>query len=436
MATYNVVDTFWVAGLAQARQAIAGLTVVFPLQAIAGALGIGAGVGVASLVARRLGERRLAEANAIGGNAVTFPILSGGALACLALFTPHTLLHLFGAQADILPAALAYVTTVAFGFPFLLFVMTVNGLYQGSGNTLMPMVVMTTSAGINLVLDPLLIYGVGPFPRLEVRGAALATVISQMAGFLISAAYLRSGRSGYHIHARDLAPRLTIVRDVAQVGAPAAVMHVVMSVVVSVFNTVLGGFGSVAIAAYGLTFRVTMVVMPFVFGAGQGLLPIVGYSFGAREYRRMWHAIWIASLWASLVGFVLGGFLLLFAPSVIALFTRDAELHRLTVLAVRLMLLTLWLAAPQMMAVSALQGMGLGMRAMVLALARQLLFLIPALLLLSSFFGITGAFAAQPTADLLAFLLTAFTLLRLHQRYRPLDSAARVSHNPANGAAG
>jgi len=439
MSLYNIVDTFWVSGLPNGPKAIAALTVTFPLQMIAVALGVGTGIGTASLVSRRFGENRVDEVNDVGGHAVVMPLVAGGALLGLCLLIPGPMLQVFGAKPDTLNIALTYLVVIGFGFPFQLFAMTVNGLYRGAGNAVMPMVCMAVPALVNILLDPFLIYGWGPFPRLEVQGAALATTIAKVVGFAISATYLWSGHSGYHIRLRHFRPRLSILRDIAQVGGPACAMHFVQSAVVSVFNRVLGVYGSNAIAAYGLTFRVLMLVVPCLRGLSQGLMPIVGYNFGAGQFRRMWRAIRTAALWSVSMSLGLGIVLWAFTPQVVAVFARTVELQDLTVLSLRLVLLGLWLAAPQMIAVTALQGMGFGHQAMALALTRQLFFLIPGLLILSSLFGVAGAFASQPVADVLSLLVTGAYFRTVYRRYRasladPVDSAQQPEPETADVA--
>lgn len=430
---YNFVDTFWVARLG--KNAVAALTVVFPWQIIVAAIGIGMGVGIASLVARRCGEGRTDQVNDIGGQIVFFSVAGGAICGSLTLLFPVALLRMFGTTPEILPLSHIYLTTVVFGLPALLFMMATNGLYRGLGNTLLPMVVMGSSALVNIVLDPLLIFGLGPFPRLGVQGAGLATALSQWAIAMGLAGYLWSRYSGVRIQGRHLRPQVEVFRDIAQVGAPMFAMQVTRSVTVALYNVVLGQFGAVAIAAYGLTFRILMLVFPFIFGIGQGLLPIVGFNFGARQYRRMWQALKLAAGLSTLMGAVLGVLIGVFAPILVRAFTVEPDLAALTVLAIRVLVLTMWLMAPQVMCVSALQGIGYGGTALLLSLARQLVFLVPGLLLLSAYYGVAGAFAAGPVADVCGFLVTAACMWYLYSRYRPTTEPSISTHvPPANPA--
>jgi MATE family, multidrug efflux pump len=427
MSLYNIIDTFWVSGLPNGTEAIAALTILFPVQMVAGAVGMGTAAGVTSLVARRFGAARAEEANHAAGNAISLALLVGSFFAVAGCAGGRAVVCLFGATPEITAPATAYLTVVALGFPFMMLGVVLNALYRGGGNTLVPMLIMASSAVVNAILAPLLIYGPGPFPRLEIAGSALATVIAQFGAAVASVLYLRSPRSGYHIRARNLRISWGVVRDIAQVGAPATADMWLRSAVASVFNWVLRGFGPAAIAAHGLAMRVLMLVISCLGGGvNQALVPIVGYTYGALDYRRMWRAFRIAAVWTSVGGLLLGGAVCFWAAPILAPFAREAELLRLGVLSLRLKMCTFFLIEPQMMAVFTLQGMGMGGRAMALTLSRTAIFVLPGLFLLSSYFGVTGAFAAQPVADVAALFLSAGVLWSVYRLYRPSEAAAPV----------
>ena len=417
MALYNIIDTYWAGRLG--TEAVAALTVVLPWQMIVGALGVSTGVGVSSLVSRRFGEGRGEAANRTAGQTVLLACTVGPLLAVAAVIFSLPVVRLFGATSALEGLARDYLHTLALGVPFVLFLMSTSGLYRGSGNTVFPTITICTSAVLNAIFAPLLILGPFGLPRLGVAGLGLATALSQFLASLVAMAYLWSRHSGFRVRLRHLRPDREIIQDIAQVGAPAFAMQVVGSVVISLYNGVLGGFGTAAIAAFGINIRLMMLVMMPIFGTSQGLLPIVGFNYGARKYDRMWRGVSIAAVGTGLAGLFLGAALWLGAPALTRLFTSEPELERLTVLALRLTVVTLWLAGPQIMFVSAMQGMGHGTHALILALTRQLIFLTPGLYLLSHRFGITGAYAAQPVADVFSFVVTAGFLWYMVRRYRP-----------------
>jgi putative MATE family efflux protein len=420
MSVHNIVDTLWVSGLPDGTEAVAALTVMFPVQMIAGAVGMGIAMGLTSLVSRRLGEDRRRQAQRGAGNGIALAAGFGIVLTLLAITASEPAVKLFGATPEIVDRAAGYLRYVGLAFPFFMVGLALDGLYRGGGNIITPMCLMGLSALLNAGLDPLLIYGLGPFPRLALDGAAIATAISQVTAASVSLVYLRSGRAGFHLIRSDFRPDLAIIKDIGQVGAPATAMNSLRSVVASVFNWVLGGFGPAAIAAHGLSLRVMMLVISCLGGGvHQALMPIVGYNFGGRNYRRMWDAYKIAAVWTSAGGLLIGGAVIWYAEPILAPFAKEPELLELSVISLRLKMSTFFLVEPQMMALFALEGMGFGGRAMVLTLSRGVILVIPALFLLSAWLGVTGAFMAQPVADVLSLFIAGAVLWRVYRKYPP-----------------
>jgi putative MATE family efflux protein len=302
--------------------------------------------------------------------------------------------------------------------------MATNGLYRGSGNTMFPMVVMASSAVLNLLLDPFLIYGWWVFPRLGIAGAGWATLLSQLLGFVLVVGYLRSRHSGYHLRAGDLRLRLATLRDLSHVGGPAVVMHGMRGVFGVVINWFLSPYGAAALAAQGLTLRVMMLIISFIGGGvSQGLMPIVGYCFGAKDYRRMWRAYVTAAVGTSGLGLLLSVVAVATAPLIIGVFTDDPELLRLGTLALRVRVLALFLMEPQMMAVVTLEGMGKGLTALFLSVTRQVLLVLPLLFLLAHYYGVLGIFTAQPVAEGIGIGVVALVLYHYYHRYPPAVAA-------------
>jgi putative MATE family efflux protein len=268
----------------------------------------------------------------------------------------------------------------------------------------------------NIILDPLLIFGMGPFPEMGVRGAALATVIAQLlgAGFLFF--HIVARKSTYQIKLAYLRPSLPILRDIYRVGVPSMIMTIAESVIFAVFNYVLSAFGSLALAAVGICIRIADLAFMPIFGAAQGLLPIVGFNFGAKHWKRLWQAVKLASIGlAFLMGIALV-VLEVFAPQLIAIFSDAPELVVIAVPAIRIFLSTLIVAGPSILFVTTFQGLSKGKTALVLSLIRQFVFFVPLLFLLHRSWGLTGVWLSWPIADLLAFLVSGFWLFREYKR--------------------
>ncbi|MBI2302543.1 MAG: MATE family efflux transporter [Armatimonadetes bacterium] len=420
MALYNLVDTYWVSGLPYGTTAIAALTVLMPYQMVAGAVGMGISAGVMSLVSRRFGAVRVEDANSAAGQGILLSLAAGCAFMLLGATCALPLVRALGAKAEVEAASAAFLRTVSLGFPLAMLAGVLGGMFRGAGNTFTPMTIQLWGTAVTAALDPFLIYGWCGFPRLELQGAALATIVGQAVAASIAIRYMGGPRSGYEVRAEHLRLQWEVIRDIAQVGAPAAATWWLRAIVQSITNHVLAGFGAAAVAAVGLGGRVFFLLIALLGGSvNQALTPITGYAFGARDYRRMWRAYRIAAVWTGVGGLILGYLIFAFAHPMLRIFTRDPELERLGVLSLRLTVCTFFLVEPQMMAVFSLQGMGMGGRAMWLTVWRAVLLVVPLLFLLTRFFGVTGAYVAQPVADVLALFMAAWVMVKVYRRYPP-----------------
>lgn len=416
MTLYNITDTFWVAKLGPG--AIAALTITFPYQLLLVAIGVGSGAGFSSLISRRFGAGRSQETNHIAGQLFPLTIGYGLVFTFFTTFMTRPVLQLFGVTPDIYAPAATYLFYVGLGASFTFFSMMSNNVLRGSGNTFAPMIFMGIAAITNIILDPFLIFGIGFFPAWGVKGAAVATLFSQILAALSNFIYLLSRRSGYRLRWSYLRPNLSILIEIYRVGLPTFVMQSVGSLILMVMNRILGAFGSEAIAANGLAFRLLMLIVMPVAGLAQGLMPLVGYNYSAKKWTRLWSAVRLASL-ASLsligVGYVL---LQLFPAFWIRLFTQDADFLPLAVQAARVATLVLPLVGPLFMWMTMFQALGRGSIAMIISLSRQFIFLLPLLLILPRFMGLTGVWAAIPISDALTFLLASGLIWREYKKQK------------------
>jgi len=411
MMLYNIVDTFWVSRLG--TSAIAALTVVFPYQMINVAIGAGTGIGVASLTSRLFGAKDTKGANLVAGQVYLLATVLGLLTLAVGVFLTNPVLHLFGVRADFLNLSYIYLFIIAFGAPMRYFIMMSNNLVRGSGDTLTPMYVALGTATFNALLDPFLIFGWGPFPKLGVAGAALATVIMQTLGAAFYLIYLPTKRSPYRIRLGAMLPNWRVIYDIYYVGLPAIVMMLIGSFVIVLYNQFLRPYGTVAIAAYGLLFRIVQLFLMPIVGMSQGLMPIVGYNFGAKNFSRMWAGVRIASIYATVVTGTAEVLLLTLAVPLVAVFSRSTDLLATATYGIRVFSLALICVGAQFMWITTLQGMGRGRDALILSVLRQVVFLVPLMWLFSHHFKLTGIWAAQPVSDVLAFIVTAIWTWRV-----------------------
>lgn len=414
MMLYNIVDTFWVSRLG--APAIAALTVVFPYQMINVAIGAGSGIGVSSLVSRLFGAKDAKGANLVAGQVYFLATVLGLITLAVGVFLTDPVLRLFGARPDFLKLAHIYLFIVAFGAPMRYFWMMSNNLVRGSGDALTPMYIALTTSILNAVLDPFLIFGWGPFPEMGVGGAALATIILQTAGAGFYLFYLSGKRSPYRIKLSAMVPCWRIIYDIYRVGLPSILMMLIGSIVIIFYNQFLRPFGTIAIAAYGLLFRIVQLFMMPIVGMSQGLMPIVGYNFGARNLRRMWAGVRTATLYATVVTGTAQVLLLTLATPVAAVFSRSPDLLATTTYGIRVYSLALIFVGAQFMWITTLQGMGRGRDALIISVLRQVVFLVPLMWLFSRYFKLSGIWAAQPVSDVLAFIVTAIWIWHVRCR--------------------
>ena len=429
ISLYHLVDVFWVAKLGY--QAIAALTVVFPYFILVIALGVGTGVGANALASRRFGERNVEATNQIAGQVFLLAGLLGVISVVVPSFFAEPILTVCGATPDIMDMATEYLVIFGWAMPFILFRLMTRNIFQASGEAVKPMIFTIVGTVANIILDPFLIFGWGPFPEMGVGGAALATVIASLLSAGLSCYYIVAHKSVYRLELRHLRPKLPIIADIYRVGLPSILMQVTESVVFALFNHVLSRFGSVALAAIGITMRIADLAFMPIIGTASGLLPIVGFSLGARLWERLWGAVRLATFGIAVLLGVATVILEIFAPQAIAIFNNDPELLEIAIPGMRIFMSTLILIGPAIIFITAFQGLGKGNTAMVLSLARQFIFFVPPLLILSQVMGLTGAWLSMPISDALGAVTSGLWLLR---EYKLQQRSGLWAAAPVNGA--
>jgi putative MATE family efflux protein len=292
-----------------------------------------------------------------------------------------------------------YLVFFGWGIPFILFRFMTRNVFHAAGDVIKPMIFIVAGSVVNAVLDPFLIFGWGPFPEMGIGGAALATTISGGLAAAIGCYYLLGNKSVYRLKLRHLKPDLSIIAQIYRVGLPEMLMDLTEAVVFVIFNQVVAGFGSVALAALGVAFRVADLAFIPIIGLAHALLPIVGFCFGARLWGRLWAAVRQGSLVVVVILAVATALLEIFAPQVIAIFNNSPELLAVAVPGMRIFIAALILVGPAIMFIITFQGLSKGWTAVSLSLARQLGFLLPALLILPRFMGLNGAWLSLPISD-------------------------------------
>jgi putative MATE family efflux protein len=431
-ALYYVVDRIFI-GKALGNDALAGMTVCFPFMLILMAFGMLVGFGGTALVSIRLGQQKKLEAERVLGNALVLLVVSALLATVLGLTLLDPLLILFGASAAILPYARDYLGIIVLGALFQIVGFGLNNIIRGEGNPKIAMSTMLLGVSLNALLAPLLIFGC----RWGMKGAAVATVVAQAVSAAWVLAYFLGGRSLLRLRAQNLRLQWPICRTMLAIGAAPFAMQMAASVLNSILNhqLYLHG-GDLAISVMGIIYPVMMMFFMPIFGINQGSQPIIGYNYGAERFDRVKQTLQTAVLAATGIA-VLGFAVAMLAPAqVIWLFSHDQKsLAALTGMgnhAMRICTLMFPLVGFQIVSAGYFQAVGKAPQALLLMLSRQVLLLIPLVCVLPRYFGLEGVWAALPTADLGASVLTAVCLFR---ELRHLDRRHVATVNIAADAA-
>lgn len=403
-ASYNVVDAAFVGRLGS--EAFAALSVAFPAQMIFGALAIGTGVGAASLIARSLGAGEPEGALIAVGQVITLALTLGFLLTLAGRFFLEPMLVLFGATPEILPFCAEYMSVITDGAALLFISFMLAHTIRAEGNAIFPMTVLIASAVTNIVLDPIFIFVL----QMGIRGAAIATLLAKAVNIACYLWYYLGGRSILKIALRHLRPHLKTILEIYQVGLPTILIQVSFNTSLIIANKVLGGFGHVPIAVMGIVMRLQQFATMPVIGINQGMLPIIGFNYGAKKYPRIREAVVKGLVAAALFGAAASVCFLILPGPFLRIFTDEKELLQGGATALRIMVLMYPLIGVPLISGAFFQGIGKGVPALLLALLRQFLLYIPLMLLLMRPFGLIGIWSAAPLADFLTFII-AMTLI-------------------------
>jgi len=405
-ALYNFVDMVFI-GQGVGPLGIAGVRIGFPLIVIGMAFSMLIGIGANSLISIRLGQKRKEDAELILGNAFVTMIAIGAVLTILGLAFMEPLLKLFGASQDVMPYAKGYFRIILFGVIFQMIGMGMNNFIRGEGNPKTAMLTMLIGAVLNTILDPIFIFAFG----WGIKGAALATILS----LIISASwvlyYFFFGNSLLKIRKPNLRIRFDILKSIVAIGLAPFAMQLAASVLVIFMNQGLAKYGGdIAVSAMGIINNIASLFMMVVFGINQGAQPIIGYNYGAQKYDRVKSALKYAIGAATAVVTIGYISINLFAPQMIGLFSNDPELIDIGSRGLRRVLMFMPIIGFQIVSSAYFQAVGKPKQSMLLSLSRQVLILIPLVLILPKFIGLIGLFTAGPIADLSSSILTAVFL--------------------------
>ncbi len=408
VALYNFVDTIFV-GNAVGPDAIAGLTIVLPIMIFMIAVGLLAGVGAASIVSRALGRDDRKTAVAAGGNSIIINLSLNIVLIILIYIFRADILTFLGASEMVLPYAMEYLEIIVFGFIFFTFSINCNHLIRAEGKPRASMYALLIGSCLNMALDPVFIFGL----NMGVRGAAIATVISQVVSSVYILGYFMSGRSLFHFKSQMFKLKKAISREIITVGSPSFFMEAIGSIMFLLFLRVVAKYGGdLYIAITGIGIRIIDLIFMPILGISQGFSPIVSFNYGAKAYSRVKKILKETFLWTTIitsVGFIA---MVIFPEFLINIFSNDPDLIEKGVGPLRIiaMLAPLW--GFPILGGAFFQAIGKPAPAMLIILSRDVLFFVPAILVLPIFFDLLGVWLSWPATDIFSVLITSIFLLR------------------------
>lgn len=413
-ALYNIVDSIFVSRICE--DALTAVSMAFPLQNIIISIAVGFGVGINALLSRALGQKNAERVNQVAVNGLLLALLSYLLVLVAGLLGIRAYMH---TQTDI-------ETIVNFGITYLnicilcsfgVFIeITFERFLQATGRTIYSMITQLVGAITNIILDPILIFGLLGFPKMGIAGAAWATVIGQCLGAVVAVILNHCKNPEIHLRLRHIRPSGKLMGEITAISIPSIIMSCISSLTCFVMNLILITFSSTAVAVFGVYFKLQSFVFMPVFGLNNGMVPIVSYNYGARKRKRLVDTVKFSALLAvaiMLVGLVV---IQLFPANILGLFEASPDMLAIGVPALRIISLCFVFAGFSIICSSTFQALGNGLLSMMISIVRQLLILLPAAFFLSLSGSVTAVWWAFPIAELASLALCVIFLRRIYRR--------------------
>ena len=426
-AVYNMADTYFVARIS--TEASAAVGVVFSAMAIIQALAFTIGMGSGANVSQALGAGREEEAERLVAVGFFTAFTVGLVLAVVGNLNPEGLVTLIGATPECVSDAVAYARYIFMAAPFMMSSFVMNNHLRFQGMAMYAMIGIGSGGILNMLLDPLMIFGF----HMGTAGAALATAISQMTSFIILLTIANTQHGLLHYRFRNFRPTAAMYRKILYTGMPSLGRQGIAAIATIFLNRVARGISpdplinNAAIAAMSISNKFVMFINSAVIGFGQGFQPVAGFCYGAKRYRRVKEAFWYCGKVATVILLSLAAVAMVFSEQIIRLFRgEDAMVVSIGTGALRMQLITLPLWGFYVMSNMCTQSIGYGFSSMIISSSRQGIFLIPSVLILPALFGIRGLQTAQPAADVLAFILAIVIMRRVLRKLDALEDSGGI----------
>ena len=419
-ALYNIVDSIFVAKIH--KDALTAVSMAFPIQTLMIAVGAGTGVGIKALLSKSLGEKNFERANRSANNGIFLAFISFLLFVVIGLCTTGIFYDFQTDNEAIRQYGKDYLYIVTMASLGIFMQMTFENLLQSTGKTIYSMYTQGAGAIINLILDPCLIFGWGPFPEMGVSGAALATVIGQFVAAGLGLLLNIKVNKELVISLKKYPPEKKTCKQIYAVGLPSIIMQSIGSVMTFALNKILIGYSDTAVAVLGVYFKLQSFIFMPIFGLNNGYIPIIAYNYGARKKKRIIKAFKCGALLAVSI-MAVGMVIFLTIPDVLlGFFEADDEMLEIGVPALRIISAHFVLASFSIIMISTLQGLSKGIYSMIVSFSRQIIVLLPAAYILSKCFGLSAIWWAFPIAEVVSLTLCALFLAKTYRKMiKPLE---------------
>lgn len=410
-ALYNIVDSIFVSNYSE--EALTAVSLAFPIQNVIVALGTGVGVGVNALLSRLLGEKNQKAVNKTAMNGLILSFLVYFILLLFGIFGVKWFYQVQTNEQSICSMGSAYLSIISVFSFGQIFQLVVEKLLQSTGRTTYTMITQITGAVINIILDPILIFGYLGMPAMGTAGAAIATVIGQIIamtlGFIFNLKCNKEIQFSFHY----LKPDMYYIKNICSVGIPAGITMFISSIMSFGINKILLTFSTTAAAVFGAYFKLYTFVSMAAFGLNNALISIVAYNLGTKEYDRIRQSIKLSGIFSAFIGLIGLIILQLFPKQIMMAFHASDTMTAMGITALRITSLSFVFACVSIMVCYALQGLSIGAPSMIISAARQVIILLPAAYLLGKSFQVTGVWMAFPVTEIIVMLIACIYLRRV-----------------------
>ena len=419
-ALYNIVDSMFVAKLGE--DALTAVSLTFPIQNLIIAVAVGTGVGINALISRYLGAKQTELCSVIANNGLLLSLLNAIVFALIGFFFSHTFFAMQTTNTAIVEYGSEYMFIVTVFSIGVFYQITFERFVQSTGQTILNMFMQATGAIINIILDPILIFGLFGFPRLEVAGAAIATVVGQISAAILGLFFVKHYTKEIEIYIKGFRPDKKAISDIYKIGFPAIIMQSIGSIMVLGMNSILLLFSTTAAAVFGIYFKLQSFIFMPIFGMTNGLISIVAYNYGAKKKKRIMATYKLACIVAVIVMSVGALVFLIFTTQLLQLFDASSDMLAIGLPSLRIICFSFPIAGFCIVSSSMFQALGDSVYSLILSVVRQLFLLLPLAYVLANIGGLHSVWFAFPISEIFSALLCVILMKRIYSlKINPLS---------------